>query len=107
MLLNAVVFLGSSTDWLARYSEAPDDDLFRHLAHLYSNTHPTMHYGEPCEVFPGNFPGGIVNGAQWYVIRGERTSLDDILWTGPSGRWENKSSWYIMDRAQWEVREQV
>ena len=49
-------------------SVAPDDQVFRHLAHLYADNHGTMKRGNLC---PGdNFPGGITNGAQWYDVPG-------------------------------------
>lgn len=49
-------------------SAAPDDQVFRHLAHLYANNHGTMHQGNLC---PGDhFPGGVTNGAQWYDVPG-------------------------------------
>jgi len=39
-----------------RYSAAPDDKLFRHLATTYANSHTTMHSSI-------EFPNGITNGA--------------------------------------------
>lgn len=49
-------------------SAAPDDLVFRHLAHLYADNHATMHRGNLC---PGdNFVGGVTNGAQWYDVPG-------------------------------------
>jgi len=51
-----------------RKSVAPDDSLFQHLAHLYADNHATMHKGNIC---PGDaFPGGVINGAQWYDVPG-------------------------------------
>jgi len=49
-------------------SASPDDQVFRHLAHLYADNHGTMKQGNLC---PGdNFPGGVTNGAQWYDVPG-------------------------------------
>ena len=49
-------------------SASPDDQVFRHLAHLYADNHGTMKRGNLC---PGdNFPGGVTNGAQWYDVPG-------------------------------------
>ena len=49
-------------------SASPDDQVFRHLAHLYADNHGTMKRGNLC---PGdNFAGGITNGAQWYDVPG-------------------------------------
>ena len=50
----------------------PDDELFRHLASVYSEAHPIMAKGKTC---PDNeiqqpFKNGITNGAKWYNVRG-------------------------------------
>ncbi|XP_053952079.1 carboxypeptidase D isoform X2 [Anastrepha ludens] len=48
-----------------------DNELFKHLALVYSEAHPTMHLGNPCPLFKHeHFPNGIVNGAQWYSVTG-------------------------------------
>ncbi|GFR88437.1 carboxypeptidase D, partial [Elysia marginata] len=50
------------------YSAAPDDQLFKLLAHTYSNNHLTMYKGHQC---PGDdFKDGITNGANWYDVPG-------------------------------------
>ncbi|RUS78696.1 hypothetical protein EGW08_013551, partial [Elysia chlorotica] len=50
------------------YSAAPDDDLFKLLAHTYANNHLTMAKGHQC---PGDdFKDGITNGAHWYDVPG-------------------------------------
>ena len=63
----------------ARPNHSPDDDVFRMLARIYSDAHPTMHLGKPCPPPPGrpyysvlseSFPGGITNGAAWYPVTG-------------------------------------
>ncbi|KAK3607554.1 hypothetical protein CHS0354_011089 [Potamilus streckersoni] len=48
-------------------SKTPDDAVFQHLAHIYSNNHKTMHTGLNCG---DSFPGGITNGAHWYDVPG-------------------------------------
>lgn len=54
-----------------RYADIPDDvDVFRHLAKLYSFTHPTMHLGAPCPNDGERFPDGITSGSAWYLITG-------------------------------------
>lgn len=65
------------TDHSDGYSATPDDALFRHLAKVYANSHPTMHLGECQEkcskefnLLNEHFPGGIINGAQWYALYG-------------------------------------
>ncbi|KAH8419747.1 hypothetical protein KR009_002001, partial [Drosophila setifemur] len=48
-----------------------DNALFRHLARIYAQAHPTMHLGQPCELFQNEyFADGITNGAQWYSVTG-------------------------------------
>ncbi|CAL1265429.1 unnamed protein product [Larinioides sclopetarius] len=56
-----------------RYSKSPDDVVFRQLATVYSQNHPTMHLGQPCGgqgKLNESFPGGITNGAAWYSVAG-------------------------------------
>nr|XP_039254001.1 carboxypeptidase D-like [Styela clava] len=54
------------------YSKSPDDNIFIHLAKVYSQAHRTMHNGKPCvDLFPGEtFDEGITNGADWYSVAG-------------------------------------
>ncbi|XP_023938075.2 carboxypeptidase D isoform X2 [Bicyclus anynana] len=52
---------------------APDNDVFVHLAHVYSDAHHKMHLGRPCkdsDRSDDRFPEGITNGAKWYVLAG-------------------------------------
>ncbi|XP_021916011.1 carboxypeptidase D-like isoform X3 [Zootermopsis nevadensis] len=51
-------------------SISPDDDVFQHLAVVYASTHPTMHFGYPCNRMDREFQGGITNGAAWYPLTG-------------------------------------
>ncbi|XP_063832950.1 carboxypeptidase D [Ostrinia nubilalis] len=52
-------------------SASPDDPVFMHLAHVYADAHKKMHLGQPCKnLIDEKFPGGITNGAQWYVLAG-------------------------------------
>ena len=51
-----------------RISAAPDDDVFKYLAHLYADSHLTMHRGNICQ--GDHFQGGVTNGAQWYDVPG-------------------------------------
>lgn len=54
-----------------RYTQSPDDALFRHLTVIYSDAHPMMHYGNGCIEAPDEtFNHGITNGAQWYSVSG-------------------------------------
>uniref|UniRef100_A0A1B0G947 Peptidase M14 domain-containing protein n=1 Tax=Glossina morsitans morsitans TaxID=37546 RepID=A0A1B0G947_GLOMM len=48
-------------------SVAPDDIVFKHLAHAYADNHPSMRLGNSCNE---TFPGGITNGAKWYELDG-------------------------------------
>lgn len=50
------------------YSGAPDNEMFKLLAHIYANNHRTMFHGNLCR--GDNFPGGITNGAHWYDVPG-------------------------------------
>lgn len=50
-----------------RYSQAPDDDILRHLAATYSTRHERMFRGESCGEF---FRNGITNGAAWFPLTG-------------------------------------
>uniref|UniRef100_A0A182KDH9 Peptidase M14 domain-containing protein n=1 Tax=Anopheles christyi TaxID=43041 RepID=A0A182KDH9_9DIPT len=48
-----------------------ENELFQYLAHVYANSHTTMHLGRPCPSFlRENFPDGITNGAAWYSVTG-------------------------------------
>ena len=50
-------------------ADTPDENIFRHLARLYSSNHGYMKNGNIC---PGdNFKEGITNGAGWYDVRSE------------------------------------
>ncbi len=54
-------------------SPTPDDHAFRYLARVYAQSHRFMHQGGSertrCES-SDNFPGGVTNGADWYVVSG-------------------------------------
>ena len=50
-------------------SRTKDDALFKHFATTYALNHKSMYTGVECENGE-KFPGGIVNGAQWYELRG-------------------------------------
>lgn len=47
-----------------------DNELFKQLARVYANAHPTMHKSPKCPMFNDTFPDGITNGAQWYPVTG-------------------------------------
>ncbi|XP_065807366.1 carboxypeptidase M [Labrus bergylta] len=49
-------------------SVSPDDDVFVHLAKVYSYNHASMHQGDRCSGRP--FLEGITNGYQWYPLIG-------------------------------------
>ncbi|XP_032361168.1 carboxypeptidase M [Etheostoma spectabile] len=50
-------------------SVTPDDDVFVHLAKVYSYNHASMHQGDLCS--DGRpFQDGITNGYQWYPLAG-------------------------------------
>jgi len=49
------------------HSYTEDHSVFLELSKTYSNNHKNMHTGRHCG---DHFPGGITNGADWYVVRG-------------------------------------
>jgi len=50
-------------------SISPDDETFVSLASLYATKHANMFQGVGL-CHEDNFPGGITNGAQWYIVKG-------------------------------------
>lgn len=54
-------------------SISPDDDVFIHLAKVYSFNHASMHIGGRC---PDSrlFSEGITNGYQWYPLSGQHVN---------------------------------
>ena len=55
--------------WIApgAISKTPDHKLFKHLASVYASNHADMSQ-QTCRA--RNFPNGITNGAEWYVLKG-------------------------------------
>lgn len=53
---------------VGKYSAAPDDPVFRLLAHTYANSHKTMATTHQCQDY---FKDGITNGAYWYDVPGK------------------------------------
>lgn len=51
----------------SKYSAAPDDAVFKHLAQVYASNHGTMAKKFQCG---DHFKGGITNGAAWYDVPG-------------------------------------
>lgn len=48
-----------------------ENDIFKHLASVYSSSHRKMYQGKPCPSFiRESFPDGITNGADWYAVTG-------------------------------------
>lgn len=62
-------------------SLSPDDDVFKHLAKVYSFNHKTMHKGEPCPDELTGFEQGITNGAEWYLLQGGMQDYN-YYWNG-------------------------
>ena len=50
-------------------SISPDDATFVSLASLYATNHANMYQGVGL-CHEDNFPGGITNGAEWYIVKG-------------------------------------
>ena len=42
--------------------------VYRNISSIYANAHKKMHYGNNCH--GDYFPGGITNGAHWYLVAG-------------------------------------
>ncbi|XP_017777270.1 PREDICTED: carboxypeptidase D [Nicrophorus vespilloides] len=60
-----------SNEYIGQANPSPDDNVFKNLAHTYSDAHRKMHLGKPCPLFPKeHFEGGITNGAKWYSVTG-------------------------------------
>ncbi|KNC87793.1 hypothetical protein SARC_00051 [Sphaeroforma arctica JP610] len=54
------------------YTATPDDEVFVHLAHVYSDSVPAMNSGDVCNTGSAtpNFTDGTTNGASWYSLYG-------------------------------------
>ncbi|XP_077355563.1 carboxypeptidase M isoform X2 [Festucalex cinctus] len=61
-------------------SLTPDDDVFVHLAKVYSHNHASMHQGGRCGD-QGPFQEGITNGYQWYPLTGGMQDYN-YVWAG-------------------------
>lgn len=63
------------------YSKSEDDGLFRYLALVYSQNHPTMRIGKPncTNVMEETFKDGITNGAAWYDVPGEKVPWASLM----------------------------
>ncbi|KAK1906728.1 Carboxypeptidase M [Dissostichus eleginoides] len=57
-------------------SVSPDDDVFNHLAKVYSHNHASMHHGEQCRD-SRPFLEGVTNGYLWYPISGVKGRVFD------------------------------
>lgn len=65
----------------ASTSQAPDDDVFRHLAETYAFNHKTMHIGAACPNDSKGFVNGTTNGAVWYPLEGGMQDYN-YYWNG-------------------------
>ncbi|XP_055606268.1 carboxypeptidase D-like [Uranotaenia lowii] len=53
------------------YNPTEENEMFKYLAHTYSDAHTTMHFGKPCPSYlKESFKDGITNGAAWYSVTG-------------------------------------
>uniref|UniRef100_A0A3B4UM71 Carboxypeptidase M n=1 Tax=Seriola dumerili TaxID=41447 RepID=A0A3B4UM71_SERDU len=59
----------SGSELVGGASVTPDNDVFIHLAKVYSHNHASMHRGERCDDST-SFLDGITNGYQWYPLTG-------------------------------------
>uniref|UniRef100_A0A090X7E2 Putative zinc carboxypeptidase n=1 Tax=Ixodes ricinus TaxID=34613 RepID=A0A090X7E2_IXORI len=60
-------------------SLTPDDDVFKHIASVYSFNHANMYLGAPCDGHA--FPNGTTNGAAWYPLKGGMQDYN-YVWEG-------------------------
>ncbi|KAM7289328.1 uncharacterized protein ISCGN_029458 [Ixodes scapularis] len=60
-------------------SLTPDDDVFKHIASVYSFNHANMYLGAPCRIL--SFPNGTTNGAAWYPFAGSMQDYN-YVWEG-------------------------
>lgn len=65
-----LVYLPSGSEQVGGASLTPDNDVFIHLAKVYSHNHASMHRGNPCDD-SRPFQDGITNGFQWYPLTGQ------------------------------------
>lgn len=70
------ISLGS--EWVGGASVTPDNDVFVHLAKVYSHNHASMHKGNGC-TDTGLFPDGITNGYQWYPLAGQHDAVKQTV----------------------------
>jgi len=66
---------------LSTPSLTPDDDVFKHLAGVYSFNHGRMFAGESCKVGAPKFENGTTNGAAWYPLTGGMQDYN-YIWHG-------------------------
>ena len=64
------LFLSAGSELVGGASVSPDDDVFVHLAKVYSHNHASMHRGGRCDDNKP-FSDGITNGYQWYPLSGQ------------------------------------
>ncbi|XP_053718877.1 carboxypeptidase M [Synchiropus splendidus] len=57
------------SELVGQASLTPDNDVFKHLAKVYSLNHASMHRGDHCDD-TGPFQNGISNGYEWYPLSG-------------------------------------
>ncbi|XP_053642527.1 carboxypeptidase D isoform X4 [Cherax quadricarinatus] len=62
-------------------SLTPDEDVFRHIAGVYSFNHASMHLGLPCKPGAHSFSNGTTNGAAWYPLTGGMQDYN-YVWHG-------------------------
>jgi len=66
---------------LSTPSLTPDDDVFKHLAGVFSFNHGRMFAGEACKVGAPEFENGTTNGAAWYPLTGGMQDYN-YIWHG-------------------------
>lgn len=73
-MLSALTIISSPRTVFQQFTSTPsltpDEDVFKHLASIYSFNHGTMHLGLPCKPGAPAFTNGTTNGAAWYPLTG-------------------------------------
>ena len=64
-------FLSKVDDPRTIMNPTEENEIFKHLALIYSNSHKKMYQGKPCPSYiRESFTDGVTNGADWYAVTG-------------------------------------
>lgn len=101
MCLVSLSSVSPGSELVGGASITPDDDVFIHLAKVYSYNHATMHKGGRC---PDGVPfrDGITNGYQWYALPGQHVALQSQITRISRSFWFNLifTSFYVVSTSK-------